>query len=149
MAFEGLDDLYREVILDHFKSPRHHKPIEPHDVEQEGFNPLCGDHITLQLKISNDRVENIGFWGKGCSISQASASILTEEIYGKTLAEVEHKADVFKKIMRGESTANGEDIGDLEALSGVQKFPVRIKCALLSWTTLEEALDLWKKIPKS
>lgn len=149
MAFEGLDELYREVILDHFKNPRHHHKIEPHDVEQEGFNPLCGDHITIQLKVNNDKVENVGCWGKGCSISQASSSILTEEIYGKTLAEVEHKVNTFKKMMRGEAPSHVDDIGDLEALSGVQKFPVRIKCALLSWTTLEEALDLWKKIQKS
>ena len=144
MAFEGLDDLYREVILDHFQHPRHHEKIEPFDVEQEGFNPLCGDQIILQVKIDDGAISRIGFLGKGCSISQASASILTEEVIGKTLSEVEKKVNFFKAMMHGKK-ANGEDIGDLEALTGVSKFPVRIKCALLSWITLQEALDFYRK----
>jgi len=150
VAFEGLDELYREVILDHFKSPRHHGKLLSHDVEQEGFNPLCGDQIIVQLKIDEGKVTNIGWWGKGCSISQASSSILTEEILGKTLQEVEHKIQFFKSMMQpqGEVSKNEEE-GDLEALSGVRKFPVRIKCALLGWTTLEEAINLWKKIHNS
>ena len=145
MAWEALNDLYREVILDHYKSPRHHEKIEPHDVEQEGLNPLCGDQLTLQLKINSGKIENVGCWGKGCSISQASASILTECIYGKALEEVLSEASFFKEVMQGKSKIEEKDVGDLEALSGVQKFPVRIKCALLAWTTLEEALRFYEK----
>lgn len=149
MTFEALDDLYREVILDHFKSPRNHGKLETHDVEQEGFNPLCGDQITLQLKFENGKIKSVGHWGKGCSISQASASILTEEILGKTISEAEEEIKLFKDMMQGKDVKEKiekKETGDLEALSGVQKFPVRIKCALLSWTTLEEALNTWKKI---
>ncbi|MEK7791091.1 MAG: Fe-S cluster assembly sulfur transfer protein SufU [Deltaproteobacteria bacterium] len=144
--FEALDDLYREVILDHYKSPRHHEQVMPHDVQQEGFNPLCGDQIVIQLKFVGHQIERIGFSGKGCSISQASASILTEEVEGKSLEEVQKKIDLFKQMMHGKlDPATIESLGDLEALSGVQKFPVRIKCALLAWTTLEEAFDFYLK----
>lgn len=144
MAFEALDDLYREVILDHFKNPRNHEKISPCDVEQEGYNPLCGDHITLQLKFENGKISKVGFWGKGCSISQASASILTKEVQGKSILEMEEEIQFFKSMMQGEVNLEDKDIGDLEALSGVRKFPVRIKCALLGWTTLEEALNFYK-----
>lgn len=150
--FEALDDLYREVILDHYKNPRHHEQVVPHDVQQEGFNPLCGDLIVIQLKfgglepVSPVLIEQIGFSGKGCSISQASASILTEEVQGKSLEEVQKKIDLFKQMMHGKLDPETiESLGDLEALSGVQKFPVRIKCALLPWTTLEEAFDFYLK----
>ena len=148
MAFEALNDLYREVILDHFKNPRNHTPLSKFDVEQEGYNPLCGDHIKLQLEFQNGRVAKIGFIGKGCSISQASASILTEEIQGKTISEMEKEIQFFKSMMQGEVNCEEQDIGDLEALSGVRKFPVRIKCALLSWTTLEEALNFYQEKTK-
>lgn len=145
MAFEALDDLYREVILDHFKNPRNHASLSHFDVEQEGYNPLCGDQIKLQLEFQNGRVSKVGFEGKGCSISQASASILTEEIQGKTISEIEKEIQFFKSMMQGEVNDEDQDIGDLEALSGVRKFPVRIKCALLGWTTLEEALRFYQE----
>jgi len=144
--FEALDDLYREVILDHYKNPRHHEEVSPHDVQQEGYNPLCGDQILIQLKIEDDRIFRVGFSGKGCSISQASASILTEEIQGKLIEEAQKKIGLFKEMMHGKLDASTiESLGDIEALSGVQKFPVRIKCALLAWTTLEEAFDFFRK----
>lgn len=144
--FEALDDLYREVILDHYKNPRHHEEISPHDVAQEGYNPLCGDQVLIQLKIEDNRIVGIGFKGKGCSISQASASILTEEVQGRSIEEAEQKIGLFKEMMRGKlDPSTIESLGDLEALSGVQKFPVRIKCALLAWTTLEEAFDFFIK----
>lgn len=145
MAFEALDDLYREVILDHFQNPRHHEKITPHDVEQEGFNPLCGDQIILQAKFDGETLKNIGVIATGCSISQAAASILTEETIGKTIPELEHKIEIFKGLMQGKVDPEKEDLGDMEALSGVRKFPVRIKCALLAWTTLEEAITFYKK----
>ncbi|MBI3019321.1 MAG: SUF system NifU family Fe-S cluster assembly protein [Deltaproteobacteria bacterium] len=148
MAFEALDDLYREVILDHFKNPRNHAPLSAFDVEQEGYNPLCGDQIKLQLQFENGRVVKIGFMGKGCSISQASASILTEEIQGKSISEIEEEIQFFKSMMQGEANVEDQDVGDLEALSGVRKFPVRIKCALLGWTTLEEALTFYQEKTK-
>ena len=145
MSFEALDDLYREVILDHYQNPRHHVPIDPHDVEQEGYNPLCGDQVVMQLKFDGTVLSNIGFSGKGCSISQASTSILTEEVLGKTIPEIEKRIEFFKDLMHGKIKEGGEDLGDLEALSGVQKFPVRIKCALLAWTTLQEAIEFYQK----
>lgn len=145
MAFEGLNDLYREVILDHFQHPRHHERVSPCDVEQEGYNPLCGDQIILQLKIDDQKISKIGFLGKGCSISQASASILTEETVGRSLSEIDHKVSFLKEVMLGKKEIGTEEVGDMEALAGVKKFPVRIKCALLAWTTLQEALDFYKK----
>ena|SRR3989338_2048468 len=144
MSFEALNDLYREVIIDHFKNPRHHGSIEPFDVEQEGYNPLCGDHIFLRLKCESGKIKDIGFTGKGCSISQAAASILTEDVVGKSLEEAQTKVLHFKEMMQGKREAVEEE-GDIEALSGVKKFPVRIKCALLAWTTLQEAIEFYKK----
>lgn len=144
MAFEALNDLYREVILDHFQNPRHHEGIVPHDVEQEGYNPLCGDQITLQLKFENGVLKNMGCFGKGCSISQASASILTEEAIGKSISEIEERLVFFKDFMQGKKELENEE-GDMEALSGVRKFPVRIKCALLAWMTLQEAIEFYKR----
>ena len=144
MSFEALDDLYREVIIDHFKNPRHHGSIDPFDVEQEGYNPLCGDHIFLRLKCEDQKIKDIGFTGKGCSISQAAASILTEEVVGKSFEEAETKVRHFKEMMQGKREAVEEE-GDIDALSGVKKFPVRIKCALLAWTTLQEAIEFYKK----
>lgn len=144
MAFEALNDLYREVILDHYQHPRHKGVIEPHDVEEEGFNPLCGDQVTLQLKFDGETLKDIGIQGKGCSISQASASILSECVVGKTIQDVEGKVHFFKDLMQGKVSIDNQDVGDLEALEGVRKFPVRIKCALLAWTTLESGIAFFK-----
>jgi len=143
VGVDALDDLYREVILDHYKSPRHHGQLVPHDVEQEGYNPLCGDRIILQLQFQEDRLKDIRFSGQGCSISQAAASILTEETIGKSISDIRKEVGFFKRMMKGEVSEDQQDLGDLEALCGVRNFPVRIKCALLPWTTLEEALDFY------
>lgn len=137
---EQLDDLYREVILDHFRSPRHTAPLTEADVTAEGFNPLCGDEIVLQLKLQGEKIANISIHGRGCSISQASGSILTELLYGKTLTDGTQLITLIKEMMHGTPSQDIEQFGDLEALAGVKKFPVRIKCALLAWTTLEEGL---------
>lgn len=135
----SLDDLYREVILDHYSHPRNRGTVEPADVVREGANPLCGDEIRLSLRLRGDVVEDIRFEGKGCSISQASASMMTELVKGATLAHVVRLIKAFKAMMHGEPPQ--EDLlGDLRALEGVRKFPVRVKCATLSWTTLEVAL---------
>ncbi len=138
----SLDDLYREVILDHYSHPRNKGVANPADVIREGANPLCGDEIRVSLRLRNGIVEDVQFDGKGCSISQASASMMTERVRGKTLAEAARLIGVFKGMMHGEHTDAGaeDDLGDLEALQGVRRFPVRVKCATLSWITLEMAL---------
>jgi nitrogen fixation protein NifU and related proteins len=134
-----LDDLYREVILDHYKHPRNRGELEPHTARVEGNNPLCGDEIQIDVTLKDGEVEDIAFQGRGCSISQASASMMTEAIKSRQVNEAKDLIDMFKGMMHGDQV-DLEELGDLEALEGVQKFPVRIKCALLAWTTLEEAL---------
>jgi nitrogen fixation NifU-like protein len=136
----SLDDLYREVILDHYSHPRNRGVLNPADVVREGANPLCGDELKLSLVVRDGIVRDIRFEGKGCSISQASASMMTECVKGQPVAEAQRLIAAFKAMMRGEAPGAG-DLGDLEALQGVRKFPVRVKCATLGWVTLEDALD--------
>jgi nitrogen fixation protein NifU and related proteins len=135
----SLDDLYRETILDHYSHPRNKGVLEGADITGEGANPLCGDEITIFLIVRDGVVRDVRFEGKGCSISQASASMMTEQIKGRPVEEARAQIAAFKAMMRGEP-ANG-DLGDLEALQGVRKFPVRVKCATLGWVTLEGALQ--------
>lgn len=135
----SLDDLYREVILDHYSHPRNRGAVDPADVTREGANPLCGDEIRVSLRVRDGIVEDVRFEGKGCSISQASASMMTELVKGKPVEEAERMIATFKAMMHGEVPAD-TSLGDLEALQGVRKFPVRVKCATLSWVTLEMAL---------
>jgi nitrogen fixation protein NifU and related proteins len=136
----SLDDLYREVILDHYSHPRNKGELHPADIVREGANPLCGDELRLSLIVRDGIVRDIRFEGKGCSISQASASMMTDRVKGQPVAEAQRLIAVFKAMMRG-GTPDPDDLGDLEALQGVRKFPVRVKCATLGWVTLEEALD--------
>jgi nitrogen fixation protein NifU and related proteins len=150
----GLEDLYREIILDHYRSPRNRGelPVPPAHVET-GFNPLCGDEITVYLQLDGDLVTDIKLSGQGCSISQSSASMMSTAVKGKTLAEARAVIRTFKGMMSvhehrldgdGASAEAGDPeipLGDLEALQGVVKFPVRIKCATLAWNTLIQALD--------
>ncbi|MCL6553206.1 MAG: SUF system NifU family Fe-S cluster assembly protein [Firmicutes bacterium] len=135
----ALDDLYREVILDHYAHPRNRGRLDPADVTVEGANPLCGDELVLSVRLEGDRVVAARFEGRGCSISQASASMLTEAITGKSVDEVRGLIGAFKAMMRGAGPA--DSLGDLAALQGVRKFPVRIKCATLAWVALEQGLD--------
>src|SRR3954452_22227481 len=154
----GLEDLYREIILDHYRNPRNRGelPVPPaHKVE--GFNPLCGDEGVIFLDLEDDTVADIRINGQGCSISQSSASMMAAAIKGKTVEEVRALTRAFKALMSiheasldgadgnddGESVAPDPEVklGDLEALQGVVKFPVRIKCATLSWNTLQQGLD--------
>jgi nitrogen fixation NifU-like protein len=135
-----LDDLYREIILDHYKQPRNRGELEPHTVRVEGNNPLCGDEIQLDVILADGDLQDVAFQGRGCSISQASASMMTEAVKAKPVEDVRQLIETFKGMMHGQPV-DTEDLGDLEALEGVQKFPVRIKCALLAWTTLEQALQ--------
>lgn len=143
----SLEDLYKEVILDHYRAPRNKGRLDPHDVALERNNPLCGDEIELFLKFNGDTVEGIAFEGKGCSISQASASMMTEKVGGLTGDVAAELAEEIKRMMAGESEGDPEELEDLVALKGVVKYPVRIKCALLGWNTLLEALEETAKTP--
>ncbi|MDQ3878851.1 MAG: SUF system NifU family Fe-S cluster assembly protein [Actinomycetota bacterium] len=141
MVHLSLDELYKEVILDHYRSPRNKGRLDPHDVALERNNPLCGDEIELFLRFDGDTLEGIAFDGKGCSISQASASMMTEKVKGLSSKEAGAMAESIKKMMAGEAEGDADQLGDLVSLKGVVKYPVRIKCALLGWNTLLEALD--------
>ncbi|MCC6447038.1 MAG: SUF system NifU family Fe-S cluster assembly protein [Armatimonadetes bacterium] len=136
-----LDDLYREIILDHYRNPRGRDTLDHPDIVQEGANPLCGDELTLSLKLGDGKIERLRQDGHGCSISQASASMMAETLRGLSLEESEALMRQVKAMLKGEShDPLPDDLEDLAALEGVRKYPVRIKCALLAWTTLEEAL---------
>ena len=135
-----LDDLYREVILEHHRSPRGRKPLERIDVEAHGHNPSCGDEVDLRLTLDGDRIVGVQVEGQGCAISTASGSILAQEIEGKHVEEVRGLFEAFQNLLRGHELPADLDLGDLEALAGVRQFPVRVKCAMLPWTALDEAL---------
>jgi len=134
-----LDDLYRDVILDHNRRPRNFGPLEAADASADGVNPLCGDRLTLRLKLAADKIEEIRFEGQGCAISTASASLMTEAVKGKTRAEA---LGLFERIHRllTEDDAKPDGLGKLAALSGVRAYPARVKCASLCWHTLACAL---------
>ena len=144
----SLDDLYREVILDHYRTPRNRDPLEDSDATADGVNPLCGDEVVVALKLDGDTVAGISVTGQGCSISQASASMMSEAVKGKTRSDIDEVTGKFRAMMSIDSDGDpgldpdrpGAVLGDLEALQGVRKYPVRIKCANLPWTTLAEAL---------
>jgi len=133
------DDLYREIILDHYRNPRRKRAVEPADMTVEASNPLCGDEVTLTLRVKDGEVEDVGFTGRGCSISQASASMMCEEVAGRSREEAAALGHRFKDML----TANGaaEELGDLEALQGVRQYPVRVKCAVLPWNALLRGLE--------
>ncbi|HUP85105.1 MAG TPA: SUF system NifU family Fe-S cluster assembly protein [Acidimicrobiales bacterium] len=155
----GLEDLYREIILDHYRSPRNRGELPaPPATRTEGFNPLCGDEIVVFLSVDGDRVTDVKIGGQGCSISQSSASMMSAAVKGKSVDEARALIRAFKALMSihersldsdGQETGEAEAVspdpevklGDLEALQGVVKFPVRIKCATLSWNTLAQGLD--------
>ncbi len=136
----SLEELYKEVILDHYRAPRNKGRIDPHDVALERNNPLCGDEIELFLKFDGDTVTGVAFEGKGCSISQASTSMMTEKVKGLDAKDAAALAESIKRMMAGEEDGDADALGDLISLKGVVKYPVRIKCALLGWNTLLEGL---------
>jgi nitrogen fixation protein NifU and related proteins len=136
----SLDDLYKEVILDHYKNPRNKRPLEGATVSLHKTNPLCGDEITIHAALDDGRVTAISFEGQGCSISQASASMLTEAVKGQTVADAAERAGEFRAMMEGKVDPDEDEFGDLVALKGVAKYPVRIKCAVLGWDVLQDAL---------
>jgi nitrogen fixation NifU-like protein len=135
-----LDDLYRRVIMDHYKTPRNRGIIEDGSVTVNLNNPTCGDRISLQLQIVDDIVKDVKFSGEGCSISMSSASMMTEAIKGKPTKEALELAGKFSSLMKGESVDFG-DYEDIDALSGVNKFPARIKCATLAWNALRKGVE--------
>lgn len=135
-----LNDLYKEIILEHYRSPYGRIPVEKTDYFAEGVNPLCGDEVKLSLELNGKNIKRVHIDGHGCSISVASGSMLAQILEGRTIEEAKEVSRYLKNIMHDKVNGKEKDIGDLEALFGVKKFPVRIKCALLAWTTLEEAL---------
>ena len=142
-----LRSLYQEMILDHCKKPRNFRAIEGPHRQAEGYNPLCGDKVTVHLKLQDDRIADISFQGSGCAISTASASILTESLKGKTRAEAEALFERFHNLVTGKGQGNGNaPLGKLAVFSGVSAFPTRVKCATLAWHTLRSALAGAKEI---
>ena len=142
-----LDGLYGDLIIKHYRNPRHRLSVPDPDVEAEEFNPFCGDRVVVQLKLDDSgRVSQVGASTEGCSIIHASASMMAEALSGKTLDELGALAEHFRSMMQGRplSEMAGESLGDLESLKVVRQYPVRIKCALLPWTALEEGIDYYR-----
>jgi nitrogen fixation NifU-like protein len=140
----SLDDLYREVILDHYRTPRNKRHIDDAPIDVHRNNPLCGDDLTVHVVVRDGIATDAAFEGQGCSISQASASMLTEQIKGKKLPEIEALLMDFRKMMAGEEGPSDDELGDLVALKGVVKYPVRIKCAVLAWDALQEGITSFR-----
>ena len=143
-----LDDLYQDVILDHFRSPRHNGLLDNPDLKGEGYNPFCGDRVVLTAGLDgSERIQRVGIWGEGCAISQSSASIMGELLKGRTLDDAQALLSRFKQVMQGDTLSEAEEevMGELAALEGVKKFPIRVKCALLAWTTLQDAITEHRK----
>ncbi len=136
-----LKALYQEVILDHNKNPRNFKKLEDADYSVEGYNPLCGDHYTIFIKLNGETISEIGFIGSGCAISKASASVMSTVLKGKTRAEAEEFFEKFHHLVRGElrCDADIDELGKLAAFAGVSEFPARVKCAILPWHTMKNA----------
>jgi nitrogen fixation NifU-like protein len=135
-----LTDLYQEVILDHNRRPRNFRTIDEATRRQEGFNPLCGDRLTLYVKLDGDRISDVAFQGTGCAISKASASLMTEALKGKTIQEARALFDRFHEMVTSSPEAAPPDLGKLSVLAGVREFPTRVKCASLAWHTLKAAV---------
>ena len=135
-----LQELYQEVILDHNKRPRNFRAIEGVR-KAEGYNPLCGDKLTVYVRVENDRIADAAFQGSGCAISKASASLMTDSVKGKTLTEAETLFEHFRQMVTGPTDAPADDLGKLSVLAGVRQFPVRVKCATLAWYALRAAAE--------
>ncbi|OFW77271.1 MAG: SUF system NifU family Fe-S cluster assembly protein [Actinobacteria bacterium RBG_19FT_COMBO_70_19] len=136
----GLDDIYKEVILDHYKNPRNKREMPEASLTCSRNNPLCGDEITVFVHAEDGKVHEVSFVGQGCSISQSSASMMTEAVAGKHVEDVRKLIADFRSMMAGELDPSEDEFGDLVALKGVVKYPIRIKCAVLAWDVLQEAL---------
>jgi nitrogen fixation NifU-like protein len=138
---EGLRELYQEVIIDHNENPHNHYLMEDANAKAQGVNPLCGDKLTVYLKIKHNRIDAISFLGRGCAISQASASLMTEAMQGKTKEEAHQLFEKFHTMLTQETEIIPTSLGKLQVLAGVKAFPVRVKCATLAWHTFEAALN--------
>jgi nitrogen fixation NifU-like protein len=142
-----LDGLYGDMILDHYRSPRHRAPVQDADVEAEEFNPFCGDRVILQLKLDDEeRVVRVAAHSEGCSIIQATASMMAEALQGKSLSELDDLSEHFRSMMQGQPLPErvDEELAKLKSLTVVRRYPVRIKCALLPWTALEEGIKNYR-----
>jgi nitrogen fixation protein NifU and related proteins len=137
----ALDDIYKEVILDHYKSPRNKRELPGAELQCHANNPLCGDEITVFAHLDGDVVEAVTFQGAGCSISQSSASMMTEAVTGVSVVDASKLAADFRGMMAGDVDPSEDEFGDLVALKGVVQYPIRIKCAVLAWDVLQDALD--------
>jgi nitrogen fixation NifU-like protein len=135
-----LSDLYQEVILDHNRRPRNFRTIDGASRQQEGYNPLCGDRLTVYVTLEGDRIADLAFEGSGCAISKASASLMTESLKGKTVTEARALFEKFHAMVTSSPDTEAEDLGKLSVLSGVREYPTRIKCASLAWHTAKAAL---------
>jgi nitrogen fixation NifU-like protein len=133
-----MQSFYREIVLDHFERPRNRRELGDANIEEHIDNPLCGDHVTVYANLQDDTFEEVSFTGRGCSISQASASMLTEQLTGKSRDEADEKIQAFLEMMR---TEEREDLGELAALKGIVQTPNRIRCATLAWEAMRRALD--------
>lgn len=146
-GLEHLNELYESIIMDHYRNPRHTDLIDSPDVDVEANNPFCGDEIHIQLGIDDDELARVSVSGRGCAISQSSASLLSELINGKSREEAHHLVSLIRRMMKGEDLSEEEqdELGDAVALEGVKRFPVRVKCALLSWVALDDSLEDFEK----
>lgn len=141
----GLDDLYQELILDHYRRKRGEGTLDSPSVAVDQNNPLCGDEVHLELLIEDGRVAELAHTGEGCSISQASVSMMSEALTGRSVDEALDLVEHFRQVMAGDATADGDRLGDAIALEGVAKYPVRIKCALLGWMAAKDAIQTWQR----
>lgn len=141
MSSRNLDQLYRSVIMDHYKTPRNKGILEESSVTIDMNNPTCGDVIHLTMKVKDGKVQDVKFEGEGCSISMASASMMTQMLKGKTVEEALQLGNIISEMMLGNEYDTSIDLGDIEALSGVAKFPARIKCATLAWKAMEQGIE--------
>ena len=138
----NLNDLYQEILLEHNSKPRNYQKLEAHSHNADGYNPLCGDQISLYLQITDGVIMDVGFQGKGCAISRASASLMTQSIKGHKIEEAENVFDEFRKMLtEPDAVLDFEQLGDLETLAGVSEFPGRIKSAILAWHTMKAAIE--------
>ncbi|MFA9429022.1 Fe-S cluster assembly sulfur transfer protein SufU [Egicoccus sp. AB-alg2] len=141
-----MDDLYQEIILDHYRSPKNRNAsLENEDVHVHHSNPLCGDEMDLRLRVADDRVDGLVFDGEGCSISQASASAMTQAVLGRDLKDALDLTEDFRRMMHGDEPARADDLLDGIAFQGVAKFPVRVKCALLGWMAVRDAIETYQR----
>lgn len=140
-----LDELYQDIIIKHYKNPHNFGKLENAQIVERDYNPFCGDELTLYVRVENNRIEEVRFEGKGCSISQASASMMTDIIKGKTLEEAARFSAGFRSMLYGEKKLRDEELGSLVALKGIEQFPVRVKCAALIWIALSRGIEKYKK----